>query len=66
VALARRRCPAADEPGDDIWRYLWEGHIQTLGFNPFELAPTPAALVPLRTLVGAYQPPGRLSGITRR
>lgn len=49
VALAGRLLLLPMEPGDDIWRYLWEGHIQTLGFNPFELAPDAAALVPFRT-----------------
>jgi len=49
VALAARLLLLPMEPGDDIWRYLWEGHIQTLGFNPFELAPDATALVPWRT-----------------
>jgi rSAM/selenodomain-associated transferase 2 len=25
--------------GNDIFRYVWEGHIQNLGFNPFVYAP---------------------------
>jgi rSAM/selenodomain-associated transferase 2 len=25
--------------GNDIYRYIWEGHIQNLGFNPYALAP---------------------------
>ncbi|NET35341.1 MAG: hypothetical protein F6K19_25510 [Cyanothece sp. SIO1E1] len=36
-------------PGDDIWRYLWEGHIQNLGFSPFHLAPNAAELIAYRT-----------------
>jgi hypothetical protein len=32
-------------PGDDIWRYLWEGYVQTLGFNPYELPPASPDLV---------------------
>jgi len=48
VALAGRLLLLPMEPGDDIWRYLWEGQIQTLGFNPFELAPDAAVLVPFR------------------
>ena len=36
-------------PGDDIWRYLWEGHIQNLGFSPYNLAPNAAELLPYRT-----------------
>ena len=26
-------------PGNDIFRYIWEGYIQIPGFNPFEFAP---------------------------
>jgi hypothetical protein len=26
-------------PGDDIYRYLWEGRLLTLGTNPYHLAP---------------------------
>jgi hypothetical protein len=29
--------PAA--PGDDLWRYQWEGRIQRAGYNPYVLAP---------------------------
>ncbi|MEM9444890.1 MAG: glycosyltransferase family 2 protein [Verrucomicrobiota bacterium] len=27
-------------PGDDIWRYIWEGMMQHKGINPYELAPS--------------------------
>jgi len=37
------------EPGDDIWRYLWEGYIQNLGFSPYDLAPNAIELIPYRT-----------------
>ncbi|MDY7004352.1 MAG: hypothetical protein SWX82_10460 [Cyanobacteriota bacterium] len=37
------------EPGDDIWRYLWEGYIQNLGFSPYNLAPNALELIPYRT-----------------
>ncbi len=37
------------EPGDDIWRYLWEGYIQNLGFSPYNLAPNAIELIPYRT-----------------
>ncbi|ASC71397.1 hypothetical protein XM38_023490 [Halomicronema hongdechloris C2206] len=37
------------EPGDDVWRYLWEGYIQTLGFSPYHLPPNAPALLPYRT-----------------
>ena len=25
--------------GNDVFRYIWEGHIQNLGFNPYSFAP---------------------------
>ncbi|MFQ6538852.1 MULTISPECIES: glycosyltransferase family 87 protein [Aphanothece] len=50
VALAARLLLLPMEPSDDIWRYLWEGQIQLLGFNPFELPPADAALA-------AWRPP---------
>lgn len=36
-------------PGDDIWRYLWEGHIQNLGFSPYNFPPNAPELIPYRT-----------------
>lgn len=36
-------------PSDDIWRYLWEGHIQNLGFSPYNLPPNAPELIPYRT-----------------
>lgn len=30
--------------GNDIYRYVWEGHVQVLGFNPYEHAPGSIAL----------------------
>ncbi|MBA3831618.1 MAG: DUF2029 domain-containing protein [Chthoniobacterales bacterium] len=35
-------------PGDDIWRYQWEGKVQNAGFNPYLLAPNDEQLQPLR------------------
>lgn len=35
-------------PGDDLWRYRWEGTIQLHGFNPYEFAPDSPALIGLR------------------
>ena len=35
-------------PGDDLWRYRWEGSDQIHGFNPYQLAPDSAALAGLR------------------
>ncbi|MEM6437750.1 MAG: glycosyltransferase family 2 protein, partial [Cyanobacteria bacterium P01_D01_bin.115] len=47
-AIAPRLILLAMAPGDDVWRYLWEGHIQNLGFNPYLLAPSAEILVPFR------------------
>ncbi len=47
-AIAPRLVLLAMHPGDDIWRYLWEGHIQNFGFNPYLLAPSAEVLTPLR------------------
>lgn len=49
IALLTRLILLFMHPGDDIWRYLWEGYIQTLGFNPFHLAPDAVELIPYRT-----------------
>lgn len=49
VALLTRVLLLPMYPGDDVWRYLWEGYIQTLGFSPYELAPTATELVPYQT-----------------
>jgi len=35
-------------PGDDIWRYQWEGRVQNAGFNPYVLAPNDDRLAPVR------------------
>ncbi len=35
--------------GDDIWRYLWEGYIQTYGFSPYNFAPNAVELFAYRT-----------------
>ncbi len=31
-------------PGNDIYRYIWEGHVQNHGFNPYLLPPDRPAL----------------------
>ena len=33
----------------DIFRYLWEGHIQIFGYNPLAMAPNSQALTEIRT-----------------
>ena len=35
-------------PGDDFWRYQWEGKIQHAGFNPYVNAPDDPKLEPVR------------------
>ncbi|NEQ95985.1 MAG: glycosyltransferase [Cyanothece sp. SIO2G6] len=35
--------------GDDVWRYLWEGYLQTQGISPYGTPPNAEVLVPLRT-----------------
>ena len=34
-------------PGNDIYRYIWEGYIQHQGFNPYIHAPDDPALAPI-------------------
>ena len=49
VAILARLLLLFMYPGDDVWRYLWEGYIQTQGFSPYVLAPMAPELIPLRT-----------------
>ncbi|MDJ1184167.1 glycosyltransferase family 2 protein [Roseofilum casamattae] len=49
VAIASRALLFPMAPGDDIWRYLWEGYIQNLGFSPYAFAPDAIELIPYRT-----------------
>ena len=48
VAIALRVVLLPMEPGDDMWRYLWEGRIQTEGFNPYMDSPASPRLTTLR------------------
>ncbi len=48
VAVGTRVILLFMKPGDDIWRYLWEGRITLAGFNPYQIAPNAAALELLR------------------
>jgi alpha-1,6-mannosyltransferase len=43
--------PAA--PGDDFWRYFWEGKIQVLGFNPYLFSPDSPTFASLRDSIWA-------------
>ena len=49
IAIATRLILLFMYPGDDIWRYLWEGYIQTQGFSPYDFAPNAAELIPYRS-----------------
>lgn len=42
------------EPGDDFWRYQWEGKIQQAGFNPYVHAPNDPQLEPVRAEFPAW------------
>jgi hypothetical protein len=41
--------PLSPELSDDFNRYLWDGHVQLAGTNPFLYAPADSVLAPLRT-----------------
>lgn len=49
VAVALRLLLLPMFPGDDVWRYLWEGLVQGRGFSPYLHAPLDPALAELRT-----------------
>jgi alpha-1,6-mannosyltransferase len=42
-------------PGDDLWRYQWEGKIQRAGFNPYVYAPDDPKLEPVRAEFPEWQ-----------
>ena len=48
VAILLRIVALPLEPGDDLWRYQWEGKVQNAGFNPYVLAPNDEQLAPVR------------------
>ncbi|HEX5176846.1 MAG TPA: hypothetical protein VFV83_07455, partial [Chthoniobacteraceae bacterium] len=48
VAILLRIVALPLEPGDDIWRYQWEGKVQNAGFNPYVLPPNDEQLVAVR------------------
>ncbi len=49
VAIGARLLLVPMYPGDDIWRYLWEGMIQLHGHSPYLTPPNATELLPLRT-----------------
>jgi alpha-1,6-mannosyltransferase len=48
AVIALRLVALPLEPGDDFWRYQWEGKIQHAGFNPYVNAPDDPALESVR------------------
>src|SRR3977135_782038 len=44
VLIALRLVALPLAPGDDFWRYQWEGKIQRAGFHPYANAPDHPAL----------------------
>lgn len=51
VAIAMRLAllPLTPELSDDVYRYLWDGHVQLSGYNPYVYAPQAAELERVRT-----------------
>ena len=41
--------PLAPELSDDVYRYLWDGHVLSQGTNPYANAPSHESLTPLHT-----------------
>ncbi len=48
VAVGARVLLIPMEPGDDVWRYFWEGRIQLAGHSPFLEPPNAPGLAALR------------------
>lgn len=49
VAFRLALLPLTPELSDDIYRYLWDGHVQLQGINPYLHAPSDPALLEIRT-----------------
>src|SRR5436190_11320413 len=49
VVIALRLVALPLAPGDDFWRYQWEGKIQQAGFNPYVNAPDDPQLEAVRS-----------------
>ena len=56
VVIALRLVALPLEPGDDFWRYQWEGKIQQAGFNPYVNAPDDPKLEGVRALLQELLP----------
>ena len=50
MSAALRLAVLLMQPGDDFWRYIWEGKIQLHGFNPYLVTPDAPALASLREI----------------
>lgn len=48
VAVGARLALLPMHPGDDVWRYLWEGLVQAVGHSPYDLPPNAPELAFLR------------------
>jgi len=44
IGMSARLMFLAYPAGNDIYRYIWEGYVQNLGFNPYAFAPNDPAL----------------------
>ncbi|MDP9003678.1 MAG: hypothetical protein M3N12_02685, partial [Verrucomicrobiota bacterium] len=55
VAIALRLIALPLAPGDDLWRYQWEGKIQQAGFNPYLNAPDDPRLEQVRVKYPDWQ-----------
>jgi hypothetical protein len=49
VAMRLAMLPLTPELSDDVYRYLWDGHVQLSGVNPYLHAPDAEEVVELRT-----------------
>jgi hypothetical protein len=49
IALRLILIPLSPELSDDVYRYLWDGHVQLSGVNPYVYAPADPALTDIRT-----------------
>ncbi len=54
VVVALRLVVLPLAPGDDFWRYQWEGKIQEAGFNPYVVAPDDPQLESVRAEFPAW------------
>lgn len=49
LAFRAALLPVPPELSDDVWRYLWDGHVQLHGVNPYRFAPSAPELAGIRT-----------------